>query len=89
MANENFKKSQAWGKKDNDRHVRYKLQIAAGDHFFIEHPPLLESAADRMAYRWYSRLAARHTEPHRIISVGPEYDRIDKKGIESTVSRNR
>lgn len=42
-----------------------------------------------IAYEGYSKLLSRQTGTYRVISVDPEYTKIDHNGIQNTVSINR
>lgn len=44
------RKSQARYKNDYGKHVRFELCFAAGHYDFVEHPRLMESAADCMPF---------------------------------------
>lgn len=83
------KKSEARYRKEYDKHARLEQRFAPGDYEFVESLTLLESDMSSMAYKRYSKLLPCRTEPHRVLSVGPEYDKINQDGTRNTVSTNR
>lgn len=86
MENMNFKKAQKQYEKNYDNHGRFEPRFAAGDHVFIKRPTPIAHTADRMAHGGYSKLLPHHRGPYWIITVGPEYAKIDQDGALDTVS---
>lgn len=60
-----------------------------GDNVFLERPPLAKTAAERLASENYSVVLQRRLEPYRIISIGPEFLKIDQAEITTKVSIKR
>lgn len=60
--------------------------FAADEYVFVERPPLLAFAADRISYEGHSRVLPCHTGSYRVINIGHKHAKIDRRGVQNTVS---
>lgn len=89
MKHENFRRVQARCKKNKDEHIRFEERFAARVYEFAERLPLIKSAADRMAYEGYLKPLPGFKGPLLVISIGPEYGKVDQDGTWNAILINR
>lgn len=76
-------------KRDRDKKGRFELTFAPGGYIFLEPPPLITTAVERLVSKSYSQLRRWWPRPYRIVSVGPKFFKIEHVGITTILSINR